>query len=119
MMEPDTPITPEPDEELIKAIAPDVMNCLRDREFFEKLDDVLSPADSSQLPQACHHDYRISLSILGPLDFDEEALKDIFEVLRSQGGFCDCEILYNVCETSRLKGKYWRKRAASIENQNN
>jgi Protein of unknown function (DUF2695) len=39
-------------------------------------------------------------------------LDDIFAVLQSKGGFCDCEVLYNVAETSRLKAKYWRSQVA-------
>lgn len=27
------------------------------------------------------------------------------------GGFCDCEILYNVAEESHFKSKYWKARA--------
>lgn len=28
-----------------------------------------------------------------------------------QGGFCDCEILYNVVENGRLKAEYWTARS--------
>ena len=28
-----------------------------------------------------------------------------------QGGFCDCEVLYNVLDESRLKAEYWTARA--------
>ena len=35
-----------------------------------------------------------------------------------KGGFCDCEILYNVVEESRLKAEYWQARAAGVEPPN-
>jgi hypothetical protein len=42
---------------------------------------------------------------------DDEDLEDILAVLHSLGGCCDCEILYNVAEESRLKSEYWIARA--------
>jgi hypothetical protein len=42
-------------------------------------------------------------------------LSDIFEVLTSRGGFCDCEILYNAAGDNKLKSEYWRSRAAGQE----
>ena len=97
------------DSDLIAAITPDVMACLRRSQFFEKLDDLLSPTEGGS--GSCHGDYRLSEDILRSGGYDSEELRDIFDVLRSQGGCCDCEILYNVTETSRLKEKYWRSRA--------
>jgi hypothetical protein len=32
-----------------------------------------------------------------------------------QGGFCDCEILYNVAEQSRLKAEYWMAKAEGLK----
>jgi hypothetical protein len=29
-------------------------------------------------------------------------------VLAARGGFCDCEVLYNAAEESRLKSEYWK-----------
>lgn len=43
--------------------------------------------------------------------FSEDELFDVFHVLMAKGGFCDCEILYNAMESSRLKKEYWRARA--------
>jgi hypothetical protein len=51
-------------------------------------------------------------SILVAAGFDRAELEDIFAVLQSKGGCCDCEVLYNVAETSRLKANYWLGRAA-------
>jgi len=43
--------------------------------------------------------------------FDENDIAEILEVLGTNGGHCDCEILFNVAENSRLKSEYWRARA--------
>src|SRR5271157_3259660 len=99
-------------DELISSIAPDVMRCLGQSGYFEKLDDLLSPEGASTPCRTWDGTYKISESILLASGFDQTELGDIFAVLRSQGGCCDCEVLYNVVETSRLKARYWRKRAA-------
>jgi hypothetical protein len=100
-----------PDEELISSITPEVMRCLKTKRFFEALDDVLSPPEESRAPLPCRGDYENSRLILRRLGFDDAELDDILGVLRKQRGFCDCEILYNVVESSRLKAKYWRAKA--------
>ena len=101
----------EPDEELIKSITPNVMSCLVNCGYFEELDNRLCPADTSKPREHCQGNFNISESILQTHDFDNESLADIFDVLKAQGGFCDCEVLYNVVETNRLKAEYWRSRA--------
>jgi hypothetical protein len=105
-------------DQFVDAIAADVLAVLTQKGFFESLDDVFSPRDGSSTSTVCQGDYAISERILGNLKFDEQDLSDIFQVLRSRGGFCDCEILYNAVETSRLKANYWRARAddASVPN---
>lgn len=103
------------DSDLIASVTPDVMASLRRSRFFEDLDNLLSPVDGSGIsPAQCGGDYEKSASILRSAGYDSEAVADIFAVLRSQGGGCDCEILYNVAETSRLKAKYWQKRAHDL-----
>ena len=102
------------DDELIASIAPDVMKCLEGAGFFEKLDDLLSPQDHSIPPQQCDGSYKISETILLSSGFKRCDLDDIFAVLYFNGGCCDCEVLYNVSETNRLKGDYWRRRAKGL-----
>jgi len=97
---------------LNSSIAPDVMTCLGRCGFFEKLDGLLSPEDNSIPPQGCDGTYKLSESILIAGRFERAELDDIFAVLQSKVGFCDCEVLYNVAETSRLKANYWYARAA-------
>jgi hypothetical protein len=100
--------------EFVSSIASDVMTCLGRSGYFEKLDDVLSPQDVSHAPQSCERTFKLSESILLASGFEQGDLADIFAVLQSKGGNCDCEVLYNVSETNRLKAKYWRDRAAGL-----
>lgn len=99
------------DDNLISSIAPDVMRCLTRSGYFAKLDDLLSPVENSDTPQSCDGTFKLSEPILLASGFEQDDLNDIFAVLQSKGGCCDCEVLYNVTETSRLKAKYWRSRA--------
>jgi hypothetical protein len=100
-----------PDEELIDEIAPHVMKCLRASRFFELLDDAMCPQKPDQERSACWGDFRSSRPILLSRGFKEHDLFDVLHVLMRQGGFCDCEILYNVLEESRLKAEYWIARS--------
>lgn len=88
------------------------LKCLVRSGYFEKLDDLLSPEDDATPSQSCDGTYKLSESVLLACGFVRDDLDDIFAVLQSKGGCCDCEVLYNVAETSRLKAKYWRSRAA-------
>jgi hypothetical protein len=99
------------DDDLISSILPHVMKCLGRRGFFEKLDGILSPEDNSIPTHGCDGTSKLSWSILITAGFERADLDDIFAVLQSKDGFCDCEVLYNVAETSRLKANYWRNRA--------
>lgn len=101
----------ESDDELISSIAPHVMTCLGRCGYFEKLDELLSPEDNSASAKECDGSFGLSETILLAAGFDRAALEDIFAVLHSKGGCCDCEVLYNVAEKSRLKANYWRGRA--------
>jgi|SRR5579863_265381 len=102
----------ERDRNFIADITPDVMKCLAEWKFFEELDDRLCPADQSKSRADCRGNYDISEAILRSSGRDDTDFADIFGVLRAQGGFCDCEILYNVAGDNRFKTKYWRTRAA-------
>ena len=103
------------DDEFIASIAPDVMASLEHSGFFEKLDDVLCPEESSLPRPKCTGDYTISAPILRASGYEDSDLADIFSVLRSKGGFCDCEILYNAVDSSRLKSDYWQKKALGLD----
>jgi hypothetical protein len=105
------------DDETIAAITPDVMNCLVATGFFPALDDLLCPLDASLEPQRCCGDFKHTKSALTALGFAESEFSDIFEVLMEQGAFCDCEILYNVADPSRLQANYWRGQAAARKSE--
>src|SRR5229473_2181169 len=49
-----------PDPDLIASITPDVMRCLDDSGFFEKLDDALCPKDESHTAESCSGNYELS-----------------------------------------------------------
>ena len=104
----------ECDEELTASITPEVMRVLGGLSFFEKLDDALSPEDSMAAPARCDATYELSEAILRASDIDASDFPDIFCVLKAQGGGCDCEILYNVSESNRLKQRYWMERAKGL-----
>jgi|SRR5579862_6914966 len=103
------------DEDLIASITPDVMRCLAERGFFQELDNRLCPTDTSNERHYCDGSYQVSKSILASQGFDEVGITDVFAVLGAQGGYCDCEVLYNVVEISRLKAEYWRAKAEGRE----
>ena len=100
-----------PDEELIDDITPVVMKCLRASGYFELLDDLMCPTAPEQERGQCWGDFRNSRPILLDRRFKEAEFFDVFHVLMRQGGFCDCEVLYNVLDESRLKAEYWTARA--------
>lgn len=85
-----------PEDDLISSITPDVMRCLKAKEFSQWLDNHLSPVDSESAQVVCRGDFAKSERILKDLGLDETELG---------------EILYNVADTSRLKAKYWRAKA--------
>ena len=99
------------EEDHIASMAPNVIAVLSAKGFFEALDEVLCPLEESKPVVPCRSNYENSERILTDLGFDAADVEDIFDVLRSRGGACDCEILYNVAETSRVKSKYWRAQA--------
>lgn len=103
-----------PDRELIDSITPDIMKCLRGAGFFEFLDEVMLPKDSDHERAKCWGDYRNSRPILLSRGLKEDELFDVFHVLMLQGGLCDCEILYNVVEQSRLRAEYWSARSQGL-----
>jgi len=102
-----------PDDELIRDITPDVMKVVANA--IEDLDDLMCPASPDVPRAACFGDYRHSRRVFLAKGFEEEDLFDVFHVLMARGGFCDCEILYNAADSSRLKAEYWRARAENRE----
>ena len=107
-----------PDEELISSIKSDVMKYLCGVGFFEALDDAYCPADATRIREVCTGDFRCSKAILASCGVPESDFFDVFHVLMSEGGFCDCEILRNASAPSRLQAEYWRARAQNHQPYN-
>lgn len=100
-----------PDEELTESIAPDVLKVVSAANVFEDLDDSLCPDDECASGSQCFGDYRHTRAILLQRGFKESELFDVLHVFMAKGGHCDCEILYNVAEQSRLASEYWTARS--------
>ena len=95
------------DNDFINAIAPDVLKALEDKRFFDILDDQMCPKDPSSARVLCQGTLAVTTTTLINCGFDKEAIADILAVLADRGGFCDCEVLYNVAEKSGLKSEFW------------
>jgi len=104
-----------PDEEMVSEITPNVMAILQRADFFKSLDDIFWPTGFYKKKGVCYGDFRTSKEVLLKCGFKQEEYSDIFHVLMMQGGFCDCEILFNVAEESRLKAQYWKARAKNLK----
>jgi hypothetical protein len=102
----------ENDDGFIEAISPDILKTLRGVQFFQALDDRMCPTDPSLVRVPCARSYAISAAILNDRGFDSDTVGEIIQVLEARGAHCDCEILFNVAEDSRLKSEYWKSRAA-------
>ena len=101
-------------DDFIGNITQVVLKVLADKRFFEVLDAQLCPVETSAVRGVCDGTYAVSTAILQRLGFELQDTQEILQVLKSRGGCCDCEILLNVAEESRLKAEYWRFRAAGI-----
>ena len=81
----------------------------------EALDDRFCPTDTDEPRAVCYGDFRHAKAILAARGFTDADFFDVFHVLMARGGYCDCEILYNVAEGSRLAMEYWRDRTEGRE----
>jgi hypothetical protein len=99
-----------PDEQVIREITDDVNRCLLCSGFFRRLDDLMCPEDAAQAPAPCHGDFRLARAALAESGFRPEEYFDVLHVLMAQGGYCDCELLYNAGPDNRLKARYWKDR---------
>lgn len=102
------------DDGLIQEITPDILKVLSDKRFFEVLDDLMCPDDPARSRLRCNGTYTISNTLFFQFGFDLPEIEDITQVLAATGGCCDCEILFNVAQESRLRSEYWKARAAGV-----
>jgi Protein of unknown function (DUF2695) len=100
------------DEALLSDIAPNIMAVLIRDKFFTRLEARVFP-DSPDPRNLCDHSFSNASVLLAEDGHDEDAQEDVFAVMRSRGGFCDCEIIWNVAEGSPVTENYWRTRAVS------
>ncbi len=97
-----------PDEEdFVESIAPDVLRVLRGKSFFKKLESSVFPTGVID-HKTCDGTYARCQKILTDSGFSEDDQIDVIAVMRSMGGFCDCEIVLNVDEDSKVRAEYWR-----------
>lgn len=70
-----------------------------DKEQFEKFSGILEGKQGCNFTKSgtweCHHDYRFTKKILKK-HFKNINVKEFIEFCKNNGGYCDCEILFNV-----------------------
>ena len=94
------------DDETIESIKESILSILLKVGFVTQLDNQFSSGVDT-----CFGDFRHSKKILAELGFaDKEEQFDIFHVLMNEGGYCDCEILFNVFRESEYSKQYWSNR---------
>ena len=94
------------DRETTDAIRETIIDILKGKTgFVSKLDGLFLTKGAM-----CYGDFRYAKEILTDLKFSDEEQFDIFHVLMHEGGYCDCEILYNVFRESGYAQKYWTER---------
>lgn len=105
---------PDFDVDFVSDIAPDVLGVLAADCFFERLDDLFCPLDPTIARVRCGHSFKQTIDLLHEFGMSSDDIDDVLAVLKSRGGCCDCEVLFNVAEESRLKAEYWNARAAEL-----
>jgi len=99
----------------VESIAPDVVGVLEAKQFFEILDTRVFPTGDFK-SSTCAHNHAKTLALIAELQFSDDDRDDIMNVLQHRGGFCDCEVLFNVAEGSDLpKERYWKDKAKEMK----
>jgi hypothetical protein len=102
--------TPEdlhyPDDDTIEAMAASTLDALKEKTGFATLLDHAFTQNNVQ----CQGDFRQAKALLTQLQFTEAEQLNILHVLMHEGGYCDCEILYNVFPETAHSKKYWLNR---------
>ncbi len=88
-----------------------VRELLVKKNFFERLDDRLCPKDSSQSRTWCQGGFELAARILSEAGMKEEGIQQVLQAFVASGSECDCGVLYNSPQQSRLKTEYWLARA--------
>ena len=89
------------------------MGVLQKKNFFVQLEEQVFPTESVDNSN-CKHDFSITERLAKELGFDHADIDDIVDVMRANGGFCDCEIVRNAAPESRVREKYWKAKHAKL-----
>ena len=95
------------DDETIESIKEPIISILQKKiPFVMQLDKEFTSGAAQ-----CFGDFRHSKKLLAELGYaGKEEQFDIFHVLMNEGGYCDCEILFNVFSDSEYAKQYWSTR---------
>src|ERR1700722_17680506 len=95
----------QPDEsfdEFIESITEDVLRVLGGQGFFRKLEERVWP-DGPDGRKVCDGSFANAIDIATADGHSLEDQDGIFHVMRSRGGFCDCEISLNAAPESEVR----------------
>ena len=98
-------------DEFVESIAPDVLACLDRDGFFRKLEQKVWPDG----PKVCDNTFANTLALTAAGGYGSEEQEDILDVVRSKGGFCDCEVMLNVAPNCEARERHWKKVSAGLE----
>jgi hypothetical protein len=101
-------------DEFIESIAPDVLSSLGKQDFFRRLEERVWP-DGPDGRKVCDSTYANALILTAADGYTPEDQDDILDVMRSRGGFCDCEIILNAAPESAIRERHWKRVAAELE----
>jgi hypothetical protein len=94
------------DEETVESIKETILDVIQTKTTFIKQLDSLFTEEKA----VCFGDFRHAKQVLSDLSFTTDEQFDIFHVFMSEGGYCDCEILYNTFKETEYSKKYWATR---------
>jgi hypothetical protein len=107
------PALDQEEQDFVDEIATEVLEILNHLQFFQKLESRVFP-DGDSGARNCDHSYRHTESILQADNIPSKMQEFILIACKAQGGFCDCEILYNVDDREDCpRAQYWRAKSGS------
>ncbi len=96
-------------------ISPQTLELLTKKKLFERLDDRLCPAESTHARAWCLGGFELTARLLSEAGIEPERIEPILQELAGNGSSCDCGVLFNTAQQSRLKTEYWLTRALNGE----
>jgi hypothetical protein len=98
-----------------QGVSPHTLELLTRKKLFERLDDRFCPADSTHARAWCQGGFELTARILSEAGIEPEQVEPILQELSANGSSCDCGVLFNAAQESRLKTEYWLTRALTGE----